>query len=140
MIRDKATLEEIRQSWIGVETLKNKVQRALLGPFAQGASFIIFIADSAHNLPLLHSYAVFNDVLQQLAKEGKFKCKSIFLGALLAASEKALSWKDFTLIKEGADRRNNMAHHGDVLPRGDCWKYIEGIREQLVAWAILDSK
>jgi len=139
MITDKAALDEIRQSWRGVEALKDKVQRALLGSFAQGASFVIFIADSAHNLPLLHAYAVFNDVLEQLAKEGKFQCKSIFLGPLLTASEKALSWKDFRLIKEGVDRRNDVAHRGDVLPRADCWKYIEAIREQFVAWAILDS-
>jgi hypothetical protein len=139
MIRDKAALDEIRQSWSGVEGLKNKVQRALLGSFGEGLSFVIFIANSAHNLPLLHAYAVFNDVLKQLAKEAQFQCKSIFLGALLKASETALSWKDFALIKEGVDRRNDVAHRGDVLPRGDCWKYIEGIREQLVAWAILDS-
>jgi hypothetical protein len=139
MITDKAALDEIRKSWSGVEALKNKVQGALLGSFAQGGVFAIFIADSAHNLPLLHAYAVFNDVLEQLAKEGKFQCKSIFLGALLAASEKVLSWKDFALIKQGVDRRNDVAHRGDVLPRADCWNYIEGLREQLVAWAILDS-
>jgi hypothetical protein len=133
MITDKAALDEIRQSWSGVEALKNKVQGALLGSFAEGGSFVIFIADSAHNLPLLHA------VLEQLAKEGIFQCKSIFLGALLAASEKALSWKDFALIKEGVDHRNDVVHRGDVLPRADCWKYIEGIREQLVAWVILDS-
>jgi hypothetical protein len=138
MITDKAELDEIRQSWNGVEALKNKVQRAL-GSSAEGASFIIFIADSAHNLPLLHAYAVFNDVVEQLVKEGKFQCKSIFLRALLAAREKALSWKDFALIKEGVDRRNDIAHRSDVLPRAECWKYIEGIREQLAAWTILDS-
>ena len=139
MIADKAALVEIRQSWGGVEALKNRVQRSLLGSFAEGGSFVIFIADSAHNLPLLHAYAVFNDVLEQLAKEGRFQCKSIFLGALLAASERNLPWKDFALIKEGVDRRNDLAHDGDVLPRADCWKYIEAVREQVVAWGILDS-
>ena len=138
MISDRAALEEIRQSWNGVEALRGKLQRALLGSFAQGASFVIFIADSAHNLPFVHAYAVLNDVLAQLAKEGQFHCNSIFLGKLLAASQEKLAWKAFPLIKEGAERRNDVAHRGEVLPRGDCWKYIDSIRDQLRVWEILE--
>ena len=125
--------------WRGGPQEQGSAVTARLISFAEGGSFVIFIADSAHNLPLLHVYAVFNDVLEQLAKEGRFQCKSIFLGALLAASERNLPWKDFALIKEGVDRRNDLAHDGDVLPRADCWKYIEAVREQVVAWGILDS-
>src|ERR671923_2534726 len=100
MIADQAALDEIRQSWRGVEALRDKLQRALLGSFAQGASFVVFVADAAHNLPLVHAYAVLNDVLEQLSKEGHFRCNSIFLGALLAESKEKLPWKDFPLINE----------------------------------------
>ena len=139
MISDQTALDEIRHSWEGVEALRDRLQRSLLGFFAQGVSFVIFVADSAHNLPFVHAYAVLNDVLNQLAKEGHFQCKSIFLGALLKASKDTLTWKYFDLILEGADRRNGVAHRGEVLPRADCWKYINAIRDQLVEWDILDA-
>ncbi len=138
MITDRVALDEIRQSWNGVEALRGRLQGALLGSFAQGASFMIFVADAAHNLPFVHACAVLNDTLEQLAKEGQFRCNSFFLGALLSASENELSWKDFALIKEGAERLNDVKHRGDVLPRADCWKYIDAIRDQLVAWRILE--
>jgi len=139
MISDQAALEEFRNSWKGVEALRDRLQGALLGSFAQGASFVIFVADSAHNLPFVHAYAVLNDVLKQLAIEGHFQCKSIFLGHLLNASKDKLLWENFPGIKEGADRRNDVAHRGEVLPRADCWKYIDAIRDQLVAWRVLDA-
>ena len=139
MIVDQSALTEIRESWRGVELLRNRLQRALLGSFAQGGSFAIFAADAAHNLPFVHAYSVLNDVLRQLALESHFKCKSIFLGALLDASEHKLSWKNFCLIKEGACRRNDVAHRGEVLPRGDCWKYIDAMHEQLLEWKVLDA-
>ncbi len=138
MISDPAALEEIRYSWQGVEALRERLQSALLGSFAQGASFVIFVADAAHNLPFVHACAVLNDALQQLAKEGQFRCNSIFLGVLLSASEKELSWKDFPLIREGAERQNDVKHRGNVLPRADCWKYIDAIKDQLEVWGILE--
>ena len=139
MITDQTALAEIRESWMGVEALRGRLRAALLGSFAQGGSFAIFAADAAHNLPFVHACAVLNDVLEELASQGQFACKSIFLGKLLTASEKNLPWKDFALIKEGAERRNGVAHRGEILPRSDCWKYVDAIKEQLVAWGILET-
>ncbi len=137
MITDAAALEEIRQLWTGAELLRGKVQSAVLGSFAQGSSFVFFAADAAHNLPFMHGYAVLNAVLLQLAREGRFKCQSIFLGKLLSESETHLPWDDFRFIKEGAEKRNDVAHRGEVLPRGDCWRYMDAIKRQLVAWKIV---
>jgi hypothetical protein len=138
MVSNLAALSEIRKSWNGVEVLRDRIQGALLGSFAQGASFAIYAADAAHNLPFVHAYGVLNDVLEQLSKEGHFCCDSIFLGGLLHASKEELLWENFQLIKEGAHRRNDVAHRGDVLPRVDCWEYIDTIRNQLIAWGVLD--
>lgn len=124
---------------MGVETLRGRLQRGILGSFAQGGSFVIFVADAAHNLPFVHACAVLNDVLTQLAKEGRFACKSIFLGALVSASEGPLQWKDIALIKEAVHRRNGIAHRGEILPRGDCWKYTDAIKDQLTEWSVLDA-
>jgi hypothetical protein len=140
MIADLTALEEMRSAWNGVEVLKGRIQ---VGLFASGGIiggvYPFSVADAAHNLPFLHAYSVLNDALQQLASEGKFTCKSIFLGKLLQESEKVLPWNDFALIKSGANRRNDLAHHGDVLPRDDCWKYIDAIKTELTLWGILTA-
>jgi hypothetical protein len=137
MITDIVALNEIRQSWRGIEALRDKLQRAILGSIASGGNFALFASDAAHNLPFVHAYAVLNDVLEQLAQENQFQCKSIFLGTLLDASKNILPWANFTLLKKGADRRNDVAHRGDVLPRGECWQYIDAIKNELISWKIL---
>lgn len=139
MISDRVILEEIRQSWVEVEALRDKIKRDTLGSFTMGSAAAIFIADSAHNLPLIHAFAVLNNVLQQIAKERQFKYKGIILGKLLAESKEKLPWKNFAIIEEGVERRNDAAHRNEVLPRGDCWKYIDAIKEQLIEWNILES-
>ena len=139
MITDLTVLQEIRCAWNGVESLRGRIQ---IGLFATqmgviGGVYPFGVADAAHNLPFLHAYAVLNDVLHQLAREGNFSCKSFFLGALLQASERVLPWKDFAVIKFGADRRNDLAHRGVVLASSDCWKYIDAIKTELTSWSIL---
>jgi hypothetical protein len=137
MIKDTVALQEVQHSWRGVEALRGKLSSALLGSFAEGASFAIFAADAAHNLPFVHACAVLNDVLEQLQTEGHFPCKSIFLGPLLSASEARLPWTNFAVMQEVAARRNGVAHRGDVLSRTDCWRYIDAIKAELVSWRIL---
>jgi len=129
MIGDPAVLEEIRMSWKGVDILREKTQRALLGSIAQGASAVIMI----------DACSVLNEVLQQLALQGQFKCKSRFLGSLLEASREDLAWKDFSLMKECVARRKDLAHRGEILPRANCWKYIDGIKNELLHWGVLNS-
>ncbi len=139
MISDKSVLGEVRASWGGVEALRDKLQGALLGSLVQGPTFAIFMADAAHNLPFIFACSALNDTLEQLSKEGYFKCGGFFLRPLLKASEHKLVWKDFALIKEAAKRRKAVAHKGKILPRADCWKYIDAVREQLLAWKVLDA-
>ena len=139
MITDTAALAEIRDSWDGVEGLRDKLQAALIGPPAIGASFAIFAADAAHNLPFIHACALLNDVLEQLEREGHFRCGSIFLGALLRASKTRLPWKNFPVIDEAVASRNAIAHRAEVLARADCWRFIDAIREELLSWRILES-
>jgi len=84
MIADLTALQEIRRSWNGVEVLKDRIQVGLFSAVGIiGGVYPFSVADAAHNLPFLHAYSVLNDALRQLASEGKFTCKSIFLGKLL---------------------------------------------------------
>jgi hypothetical protein len=137
LIQDITVLDEIRMSWHGVREFREKLQRAVLASFAFGGLPQPFLADAGHNLPLLHAFAVLNEVLQQLRDEGHFTCKGFFLGALMNASADALPWVDFALVKEGVARRNDVAHKGMVLPRTDCWKYIDAVETQLREWNVV---
>ncbi len=138
MISDRTTLEEVQRSWAGVEALRDKLRRsAFASTGVIGGTFPTSLADAAHNLPFMHAFSVMNDVLEQLASEGHFICKSHFLGALLKKSQKAIPWHDFALIKMGLGLRNGVAHRGLLLGRGDCWKYIDAIKAELKGWRII---
>jgi hypothetical protein len=105
--------------------------------FSEGGTSATLAANAAHNLPFVHACAVLNDVLEQLSDEGHFQCKTFRLGALLDKSENRLPWQDFQTIKNAVSRRNDIAHHGDVIPRAECWRFIDAIRAELVSWKIL---
>ncbi len=134
MIADLTVLQGIRSTWSGAETLRQRIQVGLSASVGIiGGVYPIGVADATHNLPFHHAYSVLNDTLQQLPSEGIFAWKSIFLGKLLQESEQILPWNDFALIKSSADRRNDLAHRGDVLPHDDCWKYIDAVKTELKA-------
>jgi hypothetical protein len=138
MIRDAPALAEIRKNWAGVETLRTRLQvSAFASVGILGGHFPFVLSNAAHNLPFMHAFAVLNDVLKQLVLEGHFQGKSIFLGALLQNSEKALPWRDFALVSVGVDRRNDVAHRGQLLDREECWKYIDAVKAELSGWGIL---
>ncbi len=140
MITDTDTLTEIRACWNGVEILRGKVQRSLLASVGMlGGTYPFAAADAAHNLPFMHALAVLNDVLEALAKEGVIKCKSHFLRALLAAAENELVWVDYGTISEAVSRRNEVAHRGELVPRGDCWRYVDAVKTELIAWEIVSA-
>jgi len=138
VIRDPNALAEIQQNWAGVEILRSRLQvSAAASVGIVGGRFPFALSNAAHNLPFIHAYSVLNDVLKQLADEGHFNCKSIFLGALLKKSEQVLRWQNFPLINAGANGRNDVAHRGQLLDRDDCWKYVDAVKAQLSAWAVL---
>jgi len=139
LIEGKTVLTEVRQNWAGVDALSEKLRRHAVGSMGLiGGRFPFVLADAAQNLPFLHAYGVLDIVLRQLEAEGYFTCARKSLGHLLAASESAFYWKAFALIDEGHKRRNEIAHEGQLLNRGDCWRYIDAIRDQLLAWGIIE--
>jgi hypothetical protein len=136
VIRDATVLAEIRRNWKGVETLRSRLQVSAAASGAHGR-FPFALADAAHNLPFIHAYGVLNDVLEQLSDEGHFRRKTFFLGELLRNSRKVLPWRDFALVSAGAKRRTAVAHKGQLLDRGECWKYVEAVEGELRAWGVL---
>ena len=105
-----------------------------------GGPFVVQLMDLAHNLPFLHACSVLNDALKQLAKEKKFGYQGNMLGKLVRSSESILPWKNYTQICDVVvERRNGLAHRGEVLPRAECWDHIRSIRDELTAWRVIES-
>ncbi len=137
MIKDNSVAKEIKKDWSGVVALRDKFKAYITGAVGMGGTPVIFVADAAHNLPFIHACSVLNDTLFQLSKEGHFTCGSIFLGTLVAKAETHLYWNDYKLIEELVDKRNGIAHYGKIIPRADCWRYIDAIENQLRSWKVI---
>ncbi len=88
MIRDEATLSEIKNNWNGVEALREKLQVSAFASVGTiGGTYPFALSNAAHNLPFIHAFSVLNEVLIALEKEGHFRCNSRFLGKLLKESK-----------------------------------------------------
>ena len=138
MIKDTDTLSEIKNDWNGVEALREKLQVSAFASMGMFVGLFLFVlSNAAHNLPFIHAFSVLNDVLIALTEEENFECKSRFLGTLVGASETALPWNDFSTIKIGVGRRNDLAHRADLLEREECWKYVDAIKLEIGSWGIV---
>jgi hypothetical protein len=140
MIADPNVRAGIQAEWRGAIELRARVQRSLLGAFAQGGSSAIFAADAAHNLPMIHGFGVLNNVLLAFRDQGRFSCKGFTLGPLMDASRTNIPWLDFDNMKAAVRRRNEVAHDGVLLPRGECWTHLDAISAQLTSWSILSLR
>jgi hypothetical protein len=139
VIQDPKVLEAVRESWsfavtksISISAAFNPLM-AMLNPIQRQALEI------AHNTTLLFAFSVLEKVLEQLADEGCFACKSRHLSALMEASKGAVPWQNFAEITAARERRNAVAHRSTVLSEVQCWDDIASIREELVAWGVVEA-
>lgn len=137
MITDQSVLANLIAEWNFVRRSQKMVTTNTLGAFAQGAIQTSQFTDFCHNLVLIQAYSVLNDILLQFRDEGQFACKGRELGLLMNASKSVLPWCDFAVVAEGKDRRNDIAHRSAVIPRADCWKYMDAIERELLAWRVI---
>ncbi len=137
MIKDKNALQEIREQWDGVLALRQKIQRNLFGSVAGRGTFSHFVADCAHNLPFLHACSVLNEALEQMRDEGVFTGKGRTLGTLVELAQNQVSWVNYSAVTKMVEKRNDLAHRGGLLPRGDCWDYLDVIESELRSWSII---
>jgi hypothetical protein len=133
MTDDPLTLEKLRTDWHGVRLLRSKIDRVIKGSATLPGSFTLLIADAAHNLPFLQACAVLNDALAYLRGVNP----RTPLGSLVKAHRDALSWVNYQLIKKIVCDRNALAHRATFVSRGTCWRYIDAIEAELVAWGIV---
>jgi len=136
MIENKESLEDIRESWNGVQKLKAFENRCALtsgGVVSLGHA----IPDGFWNLPFFLAYSILDDVLYALTEQGFFLCKSRQLGARMESSKGIIPWVNFELILAGKESRNDLAHRAVVLSKKECFKYILAIEAELKSWGIL---
>ena len=138
MISDKTKLEKLGKEWIAVKRSQGMVEANTFGGMPLGVAVLTEeFMDLCHNLVLVYACAVLNDVLDQFRKERHFSCNSRYLGALMDESKNHIPWVNFPLVDEGKEHRNDIAHDLKLLPRADCWKYIDAIEQELIAWQVI---
>jgi len=138
MIQDKVKQATYQKEWNSVREFQNRIQANLNASgmmFGTGATHVI--RDISHNLVLLFAFSVFEDVLKQLKEEKYFTSDNNQLGNLMHKSQNYLPWQNFTFVDEARERRNEIAHDQTIFPRGDCWKYIDAIENELVQWGVI---
>ena len=138
MIQDKVKQADYQKEWNSVRKFQNRIQANLNASgmmFGTGATHAI--RDISHNLVLLFAFSVFEDVLKQLKAEKHFTSDNNNLGNLMHGSQNDLPWQNFLLVDEAREKRNEIAHDQTILPRDDCWKYINAIENELVQWGVI---
>ncbi|MGQ0667250.1 MAG: hypothetical protein ACT4O4_09465 [Nitrospiraceae bacterium] len=91
----------------------------------------------AYNLVLVFAYSVLEDVVRQLQHEGTIPSQRKRFKDVLEDSRSVLPWCDFTTVDEGRERRNGIAHCRVHIERADCWRYIDKIEDELIAWGVV---
>lgn len=142
MIKDDETRAEIVENWNGVEIVRSKIEINLLGAVGFGDGiYPFYAADAAFNLPFIQAVAVLNDALQAYAFEGRFgnnhKIKRSF-DQLLKLAKNELSWKNYSEIIKLKKLRDLVAHHGELVPRGECWGCVDTVKAELIHWGLVE--
>ena len=138
MIRDKTILQDVLDNWKFTRLSQQRFSVAVMSGFGMGGFPGLHTAlNMAGNIALLYAYSVLDQVLRQLKEEGHFRPQRVGLKACMDASKPVLNWVNFVLVDEGRERRNRIAHEQEFLERIDCWKYINAIEAELIAWRIL---
>lgn len=139
MIQDPIMLQSLRQEWEAVRNAQRRVQLHLSAAVGGLSFFPHKLADISHSLVILFACAVLKDVLTQLRNERNFTSKSNLLGELMDSSKATIPWVNFGLVDRARKKRNGVAHDQKILPRAECWKYINAIEKELVNWGIVPA-
>jgi hypothetical protein len=142
MIKDPAVLAEIRADWGEVRAMRGRLAGTTLAAhaFSDGGNLAISrLGNVVHNLPFLLASEVLKRAVRQLRNENAFSAgSSDNMVKLMDAARSQLSWRDWQALRDGVDRRNEIAHDGTLHDRATCDRHMDAIEAQLVAWGIVD--
>ena len=134
MINTPQALQNAQAEWEAVRLAQSRVKINLNSAGLQTSHKF---KNFAYNLVLVFAYSVLEDVMRQLQHEGTLPSQRQRFKDVLEDSRSVLPWCDFTTVDEGRERRNDIAHRRVYLERADCWRYIDKIEDELIAWGVI---
>ena len=136
-MRSHVAKQKATQDWASVRRYHGWITA---NSMASGGFVSSKFLDFCHSLVLVHAYSVLQSVLEQYKREGTFSARGRELKTLMKASSSVLPWADFAKVDDGRERRNDIAHKGQFLPRSDSWSYMKAIEAELVNWGVIPQQ
>jgi len=144
MIQDMPTLERLRKEWEGVRSNHRKIRSAISVTGASAAIGAVSLltrpqglADLCQSLVVVLAYGVLERTLEAIRDESHFSSNARFLGGIMEDSQQTINWINFALVNEGKNKRNDIAHRSEILPRAKSEEYIDAIEAELRGWGVL---
>ncbi len=138
IISNKTNVKKLQSDWDGVDKLFQRMRYVTMVSFLGGLGISgagMVVGKVVFNLPVLLAFDVLKNVVQSVRDEGRFFWPN---NKLWEGAQAVLPWNNWDELKAGVDRRNKIAHDGEIFERSICCKDIENVQEQLVSWGIID--
>ena len=132
-----AVVAELRNEWAGVVSMRDRMQLLVVATFGGGAITGVALQHVLYNLPLLLAFDVLKQALEAARAEKVFTCRLRQLGDLMECAKSTLDWKDWTSLREGVRRRNEVAHDGKLFDGKQCLADIDNVEAQLRSWQVI---
>ena len=137
MITDLSVLSAIQSEWHGVVLMRERVRHLVVATFAYDSTQSPTFGDVLYNLPLILAFDVLTAVLIHAKDQGLFTSSGTQLDELMDGAKSSLPWLDWQYLRDGVQRRNEVARSARLFGDLQCLLYIARIEDQLTAWNIV---
>ena len=95
--------------------------------------------DSFFNLPVVLAFSLLDEVLGDFAAQGAYSVRSgAMLGEKMSASKQSICWLDYAEVEAAKNRRNKLAHNGELISKIDCLQIVELVGNELRNMGAID--
>lgn len=137
MITNPDALTNLQTEWDQVMAMRDRMRHLVISTFIVDQYQSPAFGNVVYNLPFLLAFDVLRQVLLQAEDEGHFAGSYRHLAGLMESAKTSLPWNDWQCIREGVERRNEVAQCGKLLGDIQCLQDIAAIESQLIAWRII---
>jgi hypothetical protein len=134
MIRNPEVLTDLSEKLAAIAKLSQRVNSGL--NIVHGTPVLATVPEHYYNIAFILAYEALEDALLCLRREGAFACASDGLYRLMQRSQPSVAWLDFATVDDGRDRRNKLAHEGQLVANPECLRFIATVDAQLRAWGV----
>jgi hypothetical protein len=128
---------KVRIEWQGADKMRTRMVRHVLGGFMGLRQ--LGLPDAIYNLPLLLAVEVLKKTLQRAKAQYGFESDSWSFADLMAGSRAVLTYENYSALWAAMQRRNAIAHNGELFPAQVCLEDIANIEKQLYAWQLVSK-